>query len=200
MLRANTADDIARLLAFLFQCLLLEITELILNALDHSVVDTTPAFQLAVVKEVHDRHADKACDKQVDRAVKKVLRSSDLVHISVFHDDDTIAQGHCLSLVMSDIHECRVDPLAEFDDLRAHLVTQFCVQVGERLVHQEYLRITDHSSSNGNTLTLSAGECFRLTLKILRNVKNLRHFADLFVNLVIRCLFEFQRKCHVFIN
>ena len=41
-------------------------------------------------------------------------------------------------------------------DLDTHLYTELCIEVGERLIHEEYLRITHDRTSHGNTLSLTA--------------------------------------------
>ena len=88
--------------------------------------------------------------------VENFLRCSDLLDVSITHDDDTIAQGHCFSLVMSNIHERCVNALAQLNDLSTHLVTELRVQVGQRLIHQHYLRSTDDRTADSNTLALTA--------------------------------------------
>ena len=46
----------------------------------------------------------------------------------------------------------------------AHLVAEFGVQVGQRFVHQEHLRLPDNGPAYGYTLALAAGEGFGFPL------------------------------------
>ena len=80
---------------------------------------------------------------------------------------------------MGHVHKRRIDFLAELDDLGAHLVTQLGVQVAQRLVHEEHLRVTHHGTADGNTLTLVAGQCFRFAVEILGEVENFSNFLYL---------------------
>ena len=79
-------------------------------------------------------------------------RRTYLLDIAVFHNDDPVPQGHGLRLVMGDVDKRGIDPLAELDDLRAHLVTELGIQVTQRLVHEEGLRFPDNGPANGLSL------------------------------------------------
>ena len=115
------------------------------------------------VEEVHLGHADEAGHKEIGGVVEDLLGGADLLDEAVLHDDDPVAQGHGLRLVVGHVHKCRVDLLPELDDLRPHLVAELGVQVGERFVHQQHLGLPDDGPTNGNPLPLTAGKCFRLT-------------------------------------
>ena len=57
---------------------------------------------------------------------------------------------------MGNIHEGRVNTLAQLDDLGTHFVSELRVQVGQRLVHQHHLGGTDDRAADGDTLALAA--------------------------------------------
>ena len=156
MLGTNACHDSGGLDVLGLERLLLEVAELELDTADLGIIHAVLKQQLAALEEVHHRHADEAGNKKVDRLVEQILRGTDLVDIAVLHDDDTVRQRHRFGLVMGDIHKGSVDTLSELDDLGAHLVAELCVQVGQRLVHQEYLGVSDHSSDDGDALTLTA--------------------------------------------
>ena len=90
--------------------------------------------------------------------------------------------------------------LMDLGDLNTHLYTKFCIQVGERLIHKEYLRITNDGTTHGNTLPLTTGKSFRFTVKKFLKVKDSCSFTNLFVDLLLRNLAELQTKCHIIIN
>ena len=123
-----------------------------------------------------------------------------IVNIAIAHDDDTIAQGHGFGLVVGNINEGGVDTLTELDDLSTHLVTQLGVEVGERLVHQHDLRVTDDGTTDGDTLSLTTGQSLGLTLEVLGDVEDLSGFTDLLVNDILRLLAKLQREGHVVVH
>ena len=49
--------------------------------------------------------------------------------------------------------------------LHAHLHPQLCVEVGERLVEQEHLRMAHDGAPDGDALALAAGKLARLPLE-----------------------------------
>ena len=132
--------------------------------------------------------------------VEDLLRRTNLLDEAVLHNDDPVAQGHSLSLVVGDVNKGCINPFAEFDDLSTHLVPELSVQVGQRLVHQEDLRVPNDGAADGHTLALTAGQSLGLPTKILGDVQNLRSLLDLLVDLVLGNLAELQGKSHVFIH
>ena len=151
------------------------------------------------VKEIHLGRADEARHEQVGRVVEHFLRRADLLDEAVLHDDDAVAQGHGLGLVVGDVDEGGVDALAQLDDLRAHLVAQLGVQVGQRLVHQEHLGITDDGAADGHALALAAGQRLGLAVQVLGDVQNLGRLPHLLVDLLLGYLAQLQGEGHVLI-
>ena len=84
-------------------------------------------------------------------------------------------------------------------NLDTHLYTQLSIQVGKRLIHQEYLRITNDCTSHGNTLSLSTGQSLRLSVKEGSQIKNLSCFLNHLINLILGNLSQLQTKCHIVI-
>ena len=101
---------------------------------------------------------------------------------------------------MGNVHEGGVDPLAQLDDLGAHLVAQLGVQVGEGLIHQEHLGVAHHGAADGHALPLAAGEGLGLALQVLGNVQDLGHLAHLPVDLVLGRLLQLQGEGHVLVH
>ena len=128
VLRTDAERDILRFDLVRKQALLLLLVEH--DLLIRKLHDVLAVFEEQLrVEEVHDGHADEARDEQVCRMVEHILRRADLLHIAVSHDDDTIAERHCFGLVMRNIDERRVNALSELDDLRAHFVSELCIEV-----------------------------------------------------------------------
>ena len=100
---------------------------------------------------------------------------------------------------MGNVDNGGAQSLMQLGNLNTHLHTQLCIQVGERLIHQEYLGITHNSTAHGNTLSLTAGQSLRFTLKERSQVKNLGSFLHHLVNLILRNLSQLQTECHIVI-
>jgi hypothetical protein len=82
-------------------------------------------------------------------------------------------------------------------DLRAHLHAQLRVEVRQRLVHEEGLRIADDRAAHRDALALPAGEVGRLAVEVLGEVEDPRRLLDLALDLLLRDLRELQREAHV---
>ncbi len=82
----------------------------------------------------------------------------------VLHNYDSGTHGHSFCLVVCNVNECCLKSVVELCDLNTHLYTELSVQVGERLVHEEDLRVTYDSTAESNSLTLTTGESLRLSV------------------------------------
>ena len=101
---------------------------------------------------------------------------------------------------MRDVDDRRAESLMQSGDLGSHLNTELRVQVGQRLVHQEDLRVTDDRTAHRDTLSLAAGQSLRLSVKELIKVKDLGRLSDLLVDDILRDLAELQAERHVVIH
>ena len=133
------------------------------------------------IKEIHLRRADKACDKQIFRSVINLPWRSNLHNVAIFHDHNAVSKRHGLGLVMGYIDKCRVNAMAQLNQLRTHLITQLCVQIAEGFIHQEHLWFADDGSPDSDALALSTRESLRLTLEVVGNAEDFGGiFDDLF--------------------
>ena len=66
----------------------------------------------------------------------------------------------------------------ELGDLGSHLSTELSVQVGKRLVEEEYLRLTNDCTAESNTLSLTTRESLRLSVEVLFNTENTSSFFN----------------------
>ena len=85
----------------------------------------------------------------------------------------------------------------QFGQLGSHGCTEFSVQVGQRLVEQEYFGVTDNGTTQRNTLLLTTGQSLRLTVEQVGDVQNTGSFLNAALDLFLGCLVEFQTKGHV---
>ncbi len=128
------------------------------------------AANLAAQK-VHGRRADEARDEEIVGAVVEVERLADLLDDAVMHDDDLVGHGHRLDLVVGDVDGGGLEALVQLLDLGAHRDAQLGVEIRQRLVEQEDLRVAHDGAAHGDALALAAG-------KLARIARQERHKAE----------------------
>ena len=137
------------------------------------------------VEEIHLRSSDKSCNEYVVGEFVKVDGSIDLLNEAILHNYDARAHSHSLHLIVRDVNEGSTELFVEAGNFCSHRRTQLCIKVGEWLVKQEYLGLTDYCTSESNSLTLTAREGFRLSVKIFGNTEYCGSLHNLFVYLVL---------------
>ena len=115
--------------------------------------------------EVHRRGADEPGHEDVGRVVVEELRRPDLLQDAALDHRDPVAHRHGLDLVVRDVQRRDVQIVLHLGDLGAHLHAQLGVQVRQRLVHQEHLRLTDDRPAHRHPLPLTTGELLGLALQ-----------------------------------
>ncbi|OPZ32288.1 MAG: hypothetical protein BWY98_01352 [Tenericutes bacterium ADurb.BinA155] len=144
------------------------------------------AFIVLGIKEVHGRRTDEASDEEVVRFVVDLDRGADLLDPAELHDDDPARHGHGFGLVVGDVNRGRIEGFVEFDDFAAHLNPEFSVEVRERFIHEEDLRIADDGAAEGDPLTLATGEGLRFAVEVFFDLKDLGGFMDPAIDLFFR--------------
>ena len=86
-------------------------------------------------------------------------RRADLGDATAAEQDDPVRQGHGLDLVVGDVDHGGAESAMQFGELYAHLDAQRGVEVGQRLVEQEYPGLLDQGAADGHPLALAAGQC-----------------------------------------
>src|SRR5260221_328640 len=66
---------------------------------------------------------------------------------------------------MGDVDDRRLDTTVQLDDLGTRGDTQLRIQIRERFIHQEDIRLTHNRSTKGHPLALSTGELFGLAFE-----------------------------------
>ena len=74
---------------------------------------------------------------------------------SAAHDRDPVPHRHRLGLVVRDIDRRHPEVPLDARDLGAHLDAELGVEVRERLVHEERLRVADDRAAHGDALSLA---------------------------------------------
>ena len=88
----------------------------------------------------------------------------------------------------------------QLGDLGTHLDAQLRVEVGQRLVEEEDLRVADDGAAEGDALTLAAGQSLRLAVEQLLDAQDLGRLADQLVDLVLGLLAQLEAERHVVIH
>ena len=99
---------------------------------------------------------------------------------------DPVGQRHGLGLVVGDVDHGGVEPVAQPGDLEAHAHPQGGVEVGERLVEQEDLRVADDGPPDGHPLALPAGELARVAPEQHPDLQGRGHLGHAPGDLVLR--------------
>ena len=118
--------------------------------------------------------------------VVDVLRVAGLLEEAVPHHRDSVSHRHRLHLVVCDVDRRRSELVLDPRHLGAHLDAQACVEVRERLVHQEHARLTDDRATHGDALALAAGKLARLAVEELRQSEHAADILDPAIDLALR--------------
>ena len=150
--------------------------------------------------QIDRRRADEAGDELVDRLVVEHLRRVYLLQVSRVHDGDAVAHRHRLDLVVGDVDRRHAQSPLELVDLGAHLYAQLRVEVRERLVHQEGLRLSHDRAAHRDTLPLAARERARLALEELLDLEDPRRPPHALVDLFLRQLAQLEPESEVLLD
>ena len=101
---------------------------------------------------------------------------------------------------MGDVNKGGRKLVVELGYLGAHLYAELCVEVGERFVEEEYLRLADDCASQSDTLTLTAGKSFRFTRKKRSDAEDCRGFFYSVVDFLRSHLSESETERHVLVD
>ena len=135
--------------------------------------------------EVHRGGADEAGDEHVGRAVVHGARLVDLLQDAGLEDGDPVAHRHGLDLVVGDVDRRHAEAALQRRDLRAGGDAQLGVEVGQRLVHAEDLRVAHDRAAHGDALALPAGQRLGLAVEVVGEVEDLGRLLDPLVDLAL---------------
>ena len=103
-------------------------------------------------------HAEESGGEHVLRERVDRLRQAALDHVAAVHHHDVVGDRQRLVLVVRDEHGGDAEPLLHRADLVAHPAAQTLVEVAQRLVEQQHLRLADQRPGQRDPLLLAAGE------------------------------------------
>src|SRR3954453_6510720 len=151
-------------------------------------------------REAHARRADEARHERVDRLLVELRGRADLLEPALVHHRDAVTHRHRLDLVVGDVDRGRADLLLQLLDLAARLHAQLGVEVRERLVHQEHLRVAHERAAERHPLLLAARELARLAVQQRLELDRRRRAAHPRVDLVLRRLAPPEREREVVVD
>ena len=99
-----------------------------------------------------------------------------------------------LGLVVGDVQRGDAELALQCRDLRTGLHTELCIEVGERLIHEEDLRLANDCTAHGDALALATGESLRLAVEELGEIEDLGGLLNALANLVLRGAGDLQAK------
>src|SRR6187431_2539204 len=148
-------------------------------------------------EEVHGGGADEAGDEHVVRTLVQVTGRADLLEESVLEHRDAVAHRQRLGLVVRDVDGRDAEAALQRCDLGTRLDAELGVEVRQRLVHEEHLRLTHDRTTHGDALTLATGECLRLAGEVLLEVEELGGLEDAGSTLFLADAGDLQGEAHV---
>ncbi|HWJ32189.1 MAG TPA: hypothetical protein VNR59_07600 [Gaiellaceae bacterium] len=160
----------------------------------------TVALDEVGLDEVHRGRADEAGDEEVRRRVVEHLRLVDLLQVPVAQHADAVAERHRLALVVGHVDRRHAEVALDAGDLGPHLHAQLRVEVGERLVHQERLRLAHDRASHRDPLALPARQMPRPLLQHLGEPEDPRGALDAPADLLLRDAAHLQAEAHVVVD
>ena len=116
--------------------------------------------QLAA-QQVHRGIAEEAGDEQVHRPLVDLHRLVDLLNDAAIHHHDALPERHRFDLVVRDIDHRGAERAMQPRDFRSRRGAQLRIEIRQRLVEQEHLRMAHQRAAERDALTLPAGELSR---------------------------------------
>jgi hypothetical protein len=108
--------------------------------------------------------ADKVRDEGVRGLLVEVARGAFLRDPGVRHHDDAVGDGERLLLIVGHIGHGQVEVLLQFADFLADAAAQLGVEIGERLVEEQHLRLQHQRTGDRDALLLAARELGRVAV------------------------------------
>ena len=140
----------------------------------------------------------KPGDKARRRVVIEIVGRADLFDAAVVHHHDPVGERHRLDLVVGDVDRGGAHFLMHLLDLDPHLHPKLGVEVGERLVEQEYFGVAHDGAPHRDALALAARKLLRLAVDQVGDVEHAGGFGDPALDLGLRIVLQPQTERHVF--
>ena len=116
-------------------------------------------------QQVHRGRADEPGHELVHRVVVELAGRGALLQPPAAQHRHPVPHRHRLDLVVGHVDGGDAQPALELGDLAPGLHPELGVEVGQRLVHQEHLRLADDGAAHRDPLPLAARERLRLAVE-----------------------------------
>ena len=136
-----------------------------------AAAELRPDFVRPQRHQIHRRRADEGGDEGGRGLLVDVERVADLLDLAAVHHHQNIGERHRLELVVGDVDRGGVEPALQFADLDPHRDAQLGVEVRQRFVEQEHLRLPHDGAAHRDALALAAGELPRLAVEHRRRFR-----------------------------
>ncbi len=158
------------------------------------IVDGEPGAVLddGGLGHVHRRRPDEPGDEEVVRVVVEDLRIVDLLQDALAHHRHAVSHRHRLDLVVGHVDRRDVELALQGGDVGPHLHAQLGVEVRQRLVHQERLRVAHDRPAHGHPLALPARQHLRPPVHQLLQPERLGGRVDATLDLVLGHLAQLE--------
>src|SRR5690606_20120227 len=140
---------------------------------------------------------EKRRHEQIGGALVKLHRRADLLHCSVIHYGDAVADRVRLLLVVGHEDRRQAEPLLQITQLAPHLHAQLGVEVRQRLVEQEHLGPNRNRPRQRDPLLLAAGELRRTPIGEAGEPYQLQSLGDALLYLLARQAAFLQPKSDI---
>ena len=120
----------------------------------------------------------KSATKRVRGPLVELLRRADLEHAAVLHHRHAVGERQRLFLVVGHVDGRDAELLLELADLGAHLHADLRVEVRERLVEQQDVRVEHERPRQRHALLLTARELSRVARLEAREVDLAQPFVE----------------------
>ena len=147
--------------------------------------------------EVHRGRADERGDEEIVRPAVEDLRPVALQDAPVSHHRDSLSERHRLGLVVRHVHRRDAEPLMQLRERRPHADAELRVEVRQRLVEQERLRLAHDRAAHRHPLPLAAGQLGRAPLEQIGEAEQLRDVGHAARDLGLRGAPRLQAVAHV---
>ncbi|MNF95211.1 hypothetical protein D3C84_779520 [compost metagenome] len=151
-------------------------------------------------QEVHPWRAEEAGDETTDRPLVEFARRADLFDTPGVEHDDLVGQGHRLDLVVGHVDHSGAQAGVQPGDLVAHLHAQGRVEVGQRFVEQQDVRLAGHRPAHGHALALATGEFLGLALQQLVQLQHPCGFQHPLAQAALVGLGQFEAEADVVVD
>ena len=117
--------------------------------------------------------------------------------LALVHDADPVGQAHGLDLIMGDIDGGGLAFGQDALQFRPHFQSQKGIEVRQRLVHQDHVRLHRQGAGHGDALTLTARQFARIAFQQLFDMHQRCHAFDAAGDLGVRHLGHPQTEADV---